>query len=354
MCLFDRDLVKLFIKIMGNNSEKIPVAEPLKDIPVQTEDIAFKDEEMIACEKCKRKNPPTRLKCLYCGAELEFSDAQSEFLKPILRKLEQWEKGFNLIYLPNDKDLSELQQIEIVKMTRLEKVALQKISEAKTPLPLARAESGKESEIIKQRLSEIGVETLILSDVKFNIEKLPKRLRGLEFGEHKIRLKLFNAEEIIELPGENLVLIVTGAIFERRVEATEKRSRKGENKLLNATETASDEMLIDIYSRDDSDGWRIEQNGFDFSCLGADKKLLAAENIKPLIEKLHQFAPNARFVDDYLKIRAVLGNVWEVEERKDSSGLVRERFGKFNLGNITTVNNLKQFTKYSRLQWHLL
>lgn len=347
-------MVKLFLKFMENNPEKIPVEKPLKDIPVQTEDIAFKNEEMIACRKCERKNPPTRLKCLYCGAELEFSDAQSGFLKPVLRKLEQWEKGFNLIYLPDEKNLSERQQTEMAKMTRLEKGVLQKISEAKTPVPLARAESAKESEIIKQRLGEIGVETLILSDENFNIGKLPNRLRGLEFGENKMRLKLFNAEETVEILREELVLIVAGAIFERKVEATEKYNRKGENKLLNATETASDEMLIDIYSRDDSNGFRIEQNGFDFSCLGADKRMLAAENMKTLVEKLRKFAPNARFVDDYLKTRAILGNVWEVEERKDSKGLVRERFGKFNLGNVTTVNNLTQFTKYSRLQWHLL
>jgi hypothetical protein len=309
---------------------------------------------MIVCRRCERQNPPTRLRCLYCNAELEFDAAQTRFIKPVLRKLEAWEKGFNLIYLPTENDLSEPQQTEITKQTRMEKAVLQKISEARTPLPLARAESVKEAEIIKQNLSKIGVETLVLSDENLTVEKFPKRLRGIEFGAGKLRLKLFNTDEIVEIPGEDLILIVTGAVFERRIEATEKRSRKGENKLLNATETASDEMLIDLYSRDDSAGLRIEQNGFDFSCLGADKKMLAAENLKALIEKLRDFAPNARFVDDYLKIRAVLGNVWEVEERKDSKGLVREKFGKFNLGNVTTVNNLAQFTKYSRLQRHLL
>ena len=339
---------------MENNSEKISAEEPLKDIPVRAEDIAFKTDEMIVCRRCERQNPPTRLRCLYCNAELEFDADQTRFIKPVLRKLEAWEKGFNLIYLPTENDLSERQQTEITKQTRMEKAVLQKISEARTPLPLARAESVKEAEIIKQNLSKIGVETLVLSDENLTVGKFPKRLRGIEFSAGKLRLKLFNTDEIVEIPEEDLILIVTGAVFERKVEATEKRSRKGENKLLNATETASDELLIDLYSRNDSVGFRIEQNGFDFSCLGADKKMLAAENLKTLIEKLRDFAPNARFVDDYLKIRSVLGNVWEVEERKDSKGLVREKFGKFNLGNVTTINNLAQFTKYSRLHRHLL
>lgn len=328
--------------------------ERLKDIPFQTEDIAFKAEEMIVCRKCERKNPPNRLKCLYCGAELELDEFQSGFVRPVLRKLESWEKGFNLIYLPSDEDLSAAQQNEIAKMTRTEKTVLQKLSEARTQIPLARAASSKESEIIRQRLSEIGVETINLSDETLNIENPPKRLRGIEFTENKLRLKLFNTEEIVEITKENLVLIVAGAIFERKVESTEKYNRKGENKLLNAIETASDEMLIDIYRREDAGGFRIEQKGFDFSCLGADKQILAAENIKTLTGKLRELAPDAKFAGDYLKIRALLGNIWEVEENKNSKGLVRQNFGKFNLGNITTVSNLGQFTKYSRLQQHLL
>lgn len=335
-------------------AEKISAEESLKEIPVTAEEIAFKTEEMIVCRRCERQNPPTRLRCLYCNAELEFDAARSAQIKPIWRKLEAWEKGYNLICLPAEKQLSERRQTEIAGQTRLEKDIAQKIAESNAPLPLARAESFKEAEIIKRNLSEIGVETLILSDEDLAAEKPPKRLRGLEFGENTMRLKLFNTEEIIEVSKEDLVLIVTGAAFERKVESTEKRSRKDGNKLLNSTETASDEMLIDIYSRDDSFGFRIEQNGFDFSCLGADKTILAAENLKTLTERLREFAANARLVDDYLKVRGVLANVWEVEERKDSKGLVRENFGKFNLGNVTTINNLTQFTKYSRLQWHLL
>lgn len=335
-------------------AEKISAEESLKEIPITAEEIAFKTEEMIVCRRCERQNPPTRLRCLYCNAELELDAARSGRIKPVLRKLEAWEKGYNLICLASEKQLSERQQTEIAGQTRLEKEIVRKIAESNAPLPLARAESFKEAEVIKRNLSESGVETLILSDEELGAEKPPKRLRGLDFGESTMRLKLFNAEEIIEVLKEDLVLIVAGAVFERKVEATEQRSRKGENKLLNSTETASDEILIDFYRRDDSVGFRIEQTGFDFTCLGADKTILAAENLKKLTERLREFAANARLVNDYLKVRGVLAHVWEVEERKDSKGLVRENFGKFNLGNVTTVNNLAQFTKYSRLQWHLL
>jgi hypothetical protein len=328
--------------------------EWLRDLPVQTENPAFKPEEMILCVKCQRTNPPTRLACFYCGAELEMSEAQSKNLKPNLRKLEIWEKGFNLILSPNAQSFDEAKTAEIARLLNLEREVLRKLPEAGKALPLARAESEKEAEIIKERLRELGVETFILSDESIASEKPQKRLRGMEFFDDKIVLILFNQDEIAEIALEDLGLIVTGAIFERRVEATEKRSKKGESKILQSTETASDEFLIDIYSRESAVGYRIFAKGFDFSCLGAEKEILAKDNLKKLANKLKEIAPDAKLIEDYLQVRESLGNVWNVEERVDSQGLKREGFGRFNLGNVTTVNNSAQFTKYSRLQWHLL
>jgi hypothetical protein len=329
-------------------------SNPLKDMPIQAENPAFAPGEMVACAKCERTNPPTRLACFYCGAELEIGEEQRKFLKANLRKLEAWEKGFNLIISPVEKIFDEAKLSEIARLLNMEREALQKIFEAKKALPLARVESEKEAEIIRERLREFGVETFVLSDEQLGGEKPPTRLRGLEFYDGKIILIFFNRDEIAEISIDELSLIVTGAIFERRIEGTEKRSKKGDNKILATTETASDDFLIDIYSRNDPGGYRIFAKGFDFSGLETEKEILAKDNLKKLARKLSGSAPNAKSIEDYLEIRENLGGVWEVEERKDSQGLKRERFGKFNLGNVTTVNNSAQFTKYSRLQWHLV
>ncbi|HLM60403.1 MAG TPA: hypothetical protein VK308_06355 [Pyrinomonadaceae bacterium] len=334
--------------------EKKQPDEWLKDLPVQTENVAYQPEEMIRCEKCERTNPPTRLKCFYCGAELLITEARNQFLKPNLRKLETWEKGFNVILSPNAQISDETKLITAAKLLKLEKEAAADLMKADTPLPLARAESKKEAEIVQSRLGEIGIETIIVSDEALAIDKPPRRLRGIEFFDDKLILILFNQNELIEMAFEDLVLIVTGAVYERKIEATEKYNKKGENKILNAVETASDETLIDIYSRADSLGFRIYAKGFDFSSLEAEKEMLAKDNIKKLADKLRQVAPNAKYTDNYLSNRSRLMNVWEVEQKTDSQGLKRESFGRFNLGNVTTVKNLSQFTKYSRLQWQLL
>lgn len=325
--------------------------EQLKNLPIQSEEIAFKPEEMVSCEKCQRKNPPNRLKCFYCGAELELSAEQSENLRPTLRKLENWEKGFNLIYLHGSPTAEKL--TEIAKTTRLEKEFLSKIFDSQKKLPLVRLESLKECEILQKNLQNAGVETSIVSDESLKTEILPKRLRGIEFAEDKLTLILFNNDEIIEVLPEDLTVIVSGAIFQKAVESTEKR-KKGESKILNASETASDEILLDFYTKSDANGFRVLTKGFDFSCLGAEKGMLARENLQKLILKLQNFASNARIVNDYLTIREILGEVWEVELRKDAQGLKRQSFGKFDFANIASSSNEQQFNKYSRLQWHNL
>lgn len=339
---------------MEKKVEKIHPDEWLKDLLVEAEITAFKPEEMNACRKCQRTNPPTRLKCFYCGAEIEIDETNSSFLKPKLRKLEIWEKGFNLIYQPQISEAEETKIAEMAKMLRLENAGLQKMLTMNKTLPLARAESEKEAEIAQKRLAEFGLKTIILSDETLAIEKPAHRLRGIEFFDDKLMLILFNQDEIVEIPNKELALIVTGAIFERKIEATERHNKKGDNTILQTTETASDETVIDIYSRENSIGYRILEKGFDFSCLEAEKGMLAKDNLKKLVQKLREVAPTAKFVDDYLQMRENLANIWEVENKSDSKGVKREGMGKFSLGNLSIASNLSQFTKYSRLQWHIL
>ncbi len=335
---------------MEKKAEKIHDEDWLKKLPVLTEEIAFKPEEMVVCGSCQRTSPPTRVKCFYCGKELEISAEQAKNIKTNLRKLEAWEKGFNLIYKPDDKEKST---VEAAKIVNLETATLEKICAAQTALPLARVESEKEAEIIGERLREFGFDTLILSDEKLAANKMPQRLRGVEFWDDKLILVLFNTSEIVEIDVQDLVLMVSGAIFERTTSSIEDR-KKGENILLKSSETASDEMLFDIYSRVDAEGFRVFAKGFDFSSLETEKALTANENLKKLAEKLKSVAPNLKTIENYVSVRESLASVWEAEEMKDSKGLTRHKFGKFNLENVTKVSNWTQFNKFSRLQWHIL
>ena len=338
---------------METNENQTQLDDLLKDLPTVSKVDIYKADEMIVCDKCSRNNPPTRLDCLYCGTDLNISEIQSSNLKPILRKIEAHEKGCNLIYLANLVDWDESNLIEVAKMTRFDKTLLRELVEMKKSLPLARTKLSKEVGIVSKRLEEMGIETIALEDEYFELEHPVKRLRGIDLSENKVKMRLFNTEDYIEFEATELCLVVVGALFERKIESTEQYKKRADNKILATAEISADEAIIDIYVKDDPIGYRISTKGFDFSCLGSEKQMLAAENINILSEKISRIHPNVKLDEDYLKLREFLTHIWELNERMDSKGLKRKGLSGFNRESIVTSNNQTQFTRYSRLQWYL-
>lgn len=339
---------------MNENSER-DFAEWLKESPAAASDLPIvKPEEMLTCGKCGRKTPPTRPQCFYCGNELPLAEIKTRSVKLKLRRLEDWEKGFNIIVSASYAELEGEKIVTAARLLELESEDLAKISASRKTLPVARVETENQARIILERLSELGFESRVVTDEMLKPETPARRLRGIEIFENKLILKLFNNAEIAEINLADIALIVVGAIFERKIESIESIRKKECGKILDSSEIGSDEMLIDLYPKDDFTGFRIEMKGFDFSCLGAEKSLLAKENIKKLAEKLKFLASAAKFDDDYIKIRAELGRIWEASEITDAGGVDRKSFGKFQRTNTLIINNLLQFTKYSRLQKQIL
>ena len=230
---------------------------------------------------------------------------------------------------------------------------LRQILAAACPIPLARIESDSEASLAVRQLENLGVNALVIGDELLRAEKLPTRLRSIEFRSETIIASAFNTGEKIGITADDLVLIVPGVLTESRREAVEKRKKK-EVKVLRETETANDEKLIDIYIADERFGFRIPSNGFDFSCLGAQKGLLAGANMDVLEERLAGFASNAKVIDEYRAAISVLGSVWELDREKDFQGLTKTGIGRSGFANVARTSNLTQFTKYSRLQRELL
>lgn len=336
---------------MTENPDKQPESPTAFDPRIQTEKLAFDPKELVSCGGCGRTNPPNRLKCLYCARELEIRIENTEAIRPILRKLEIWERVWNVIVREIG---SQADTGKIAQFLSMDAADLTAILDAGTPLPLARVESEREAAILLTRMERLGLKCMIVSDADLAADKPPVRLGRIDLPNDRIELKDFNTGKTTEVESDDLVLIVPGLITARRVDTLEKKRRRGQKKLLDETTTATDETILDIYSRHDRNGYRVHLAGFDFSCLGEDKGLLAVENLRRLVVALKEHAPNAKLVNDYTSVRHALGNVWEIESRSDPQGLQRAGFGKVEFGNVASTSNLMQFTKYSRLQWHLL
>lgn len=329
----------------------------LKDLPLTTEKPGFKADEMLECGKCARKNPPTRHACIYCGATLAGGAAKPDEAAPevaAIKAMEPREKGFNLILL-NGAGVSYSNEnlITAARLLRWDPQALKAVVEKERPLPVVRTSTAREAETLRGQLKEAGFDSIVWPDEEVSAETPTRRLRGANFGGGAVTFQLFNGDAQ-QLNWNDIVMVVSGSLFEKKVASTEKRMKKDQKQVTDSSEMSSDEAVLDIYLRDDDIGFRVMTKGFDFSCLGKEKGMLAVENIKRLASLIMANAPNAKFDDGYNKLRTVLGNVWENEQSLAKSNMQREGMGKFNFENVTVVDNNLQFTKYSRLQKRLL
>ena len=326
-----------------NENIRLSVLGPLAPAEPQ----GFAPEQMIRCEECLRANPPTRINCVYCNVPLPMTESSARLRTPVLRRPEKHELGYNTIVLPRSEVVSREAIADAASLLKLKQEDLERVLVQGVALPVARTASREEAELIADRLQASGFRVITLTD-----EGTVVTVRSLRFTDSGLVLNPGQTNEV-DVAWSNIVALVAGRLIEKRVEVKEVRSRRAENEILDTTELFSDEAVVDLYTSTRAETWRINANGFDFSCLAAEKSLLATENITTLQHVLVANATNAHRDDSYHRLRPLLDLVWGVEQETQSSGWRRERPGKLSLGSATIHSNESQFTRYSRVVFYL-
>ncbi len=313
----------------------------------------FAPEELVACDKCMRANAPTRMNCLYCGAPLPLTEQSATRRRPALRKLEEWEQGFNVVLHPPCVKAAPETIEEIASLLRLDAARVSEIVESATTLPIARAASGEEAELIVSRLKARGLEAEVFNDDA--LARTPTRVRALAFDREALVLMTTAEAEPERVAWDDVMLLVVGRIVTRRVELEERPSKLARRgKLLDAREVASDEEVLDIYTLEEGrEAFRVMADGFDYSCLGEGKGLLARDNFKRLVTALRALATRAALDEEYARWRGALTSGWPPADRNESVAGRRSGPGRLNTESVTVVSNETQFTRYARLRWRL-
>jgi hypothetical protein len=127
---------------------------PKFDPAIQTENIAFDRGSMVACQGCRRLNPPNRLKCIYCAGKLSTATSDASTIKPVLRKLELWERGYNLIVRMSTPEADIGGAAKFLSVEIDEIAALLDLG---TPMPIARVENEEEAVVVQESLSQFGI-----------------------------------------------------------------------------------------------------------------------------------------------------------------------------------------------------
>lgn len=316
----------------------------------------FGAEELVACAECARANPPTRMNCIYCGAALPTTAGSESLRRPTLRKLEEWESGFNIVLLPRAGETTAEALAEAADLLRLEASHLSACVEARVALPVALAATPEEAELLSRRLGALGLPVEAVSDEELGVSKMPKRIRALEINDGELVGRGGPEDEACAVEWGAVKLLVVGRVFTKRVEVEEVKKRlKGRQEVIDARELLSDEAVLELFGAAGGGGagWRIMAENFDYSCLGARKGLLARDNFNTLVETLRGRATGAAFDAEYVKLRHLLAAVWPPTERTESLGLRRSRPGRLSTEAATIASNESQFTRYARLR-HVL
>jgi hypothetical protein len=337
--------------MLPKNNEKVPLNETEFFEPTERE--GFTADQMVRCEECLRANPPTRVSCLYCAAVLPVTEKTAQLQKPALRQLESWESGFNTILVGRSKhDLADDTVTEAAALLKLAPDELQRIVSAERHLPLARAASEDEAALIVRRLEDLGLKAIVISDEQLRVDD-QIRIRSATIDDDSFTGYHLAGAEGTKLIWNEIVLLVAGRLLVKRVEVKERKSRRGEDDIVAASQFFTDESVLEIYARQSTPALRIQARGFDFSCLASRKALVAGENLERLIELIRERAPKAELDTSYTALRQTLEPVWRAEQRTEASGWRRERPGKYSTSGVTESSNENQFARYSRLLYHL-
>jgi hypothetical protein len=321
-------------------------------IPIMEDDARFRAEEMTACPACSRDNPPNRFSCLYCGGGLIPSEINVGLTQINFQRPQTWEDGFSVIYVGKG-NLSDDIASRAAEILRIEADVFVDLAEVGAPVPIAYLKSLPDAELIASRLTEIGLECAIAGDDLLTPQIQPTRIRSVEFYDEGIILEDFNTANKIAVGAGERVLFVVGSIFKIRSETTGKRSKKT-MKIIETSESSSDELILDIYPPSDVLGFRIRSGGFDFSSLSEQMRRIASENLQLLIDKFVEVFPKQILINEYPAAHSLLDAVWPVEHKSESSDVTRGAFGGVRIERTHVSENTAQFTRFSRLQRHFI
>jgi hypothetical protein len=307
-----------------------------------TQSRAFAAGELVACPSCSRANPPTRVNCLYCGAALGVTSDATPSAAPSTSDI--GEDLVNVVAVPARGEGREV-NAAIAESLSLAPSELNSLMSGRLA-PLFAATATRQAQAISDKMRRAGIEPLTISDGQLNLITPPRQIAALTIESDALTASVRRAREKASVHWRDVVLIVVGRLYSTITEVEQKRDKS--KQVVDERQLTSDEAVLDIYPRSDENGWRIRAGCFDFSCLGTEKKPIAFENFRALVDLLRGNSTDAVCDDNYVRMRVALNKVWPPESRAGASER-RRTLTRDVSATATVSDNELQFTRYSRL-----
>jgi hypothetical protein len=307
--------------------------------------------DVVACPRCSRNNSLRRTACLYCGEALPVTDLTAAVQVPVLRPVEDWERGFSVVLAPPDGEADPRQAERLREIARLEEAQLEALLGARVSLPVARVPTPEEAGLVARLLEEAGFRTSIVADADLALDRVPRRVRELEISGDTLRLHVLWGDWE-ELARADVTCVVEGRMVSSRVDILESSGQR-KRELVETSEFFSESYAVDIYGPSLDAGYRIKADSFDFASLGGRPAPFVEANLKRLGAALTSFVGSGRYDASFRHASRLLDQVWPPASRVSSRG--RSRRGDLRKYTASTVETdpLSQFTRYSRMRYVL-
>ena len=204
-----------------NENIRLPFTGPIEPSEPQ----GFAPDQMIRCDECLRANPPTRVSCLYCSAPLPMTEESVRLRKPVLRPPEKHQTAYNNILLPADSEPTDEVVTEAAELLKLSVENVKRILAEKVQLPVAFTASRDEADLVFHRLSDVGLQTIVLSDDELGASDMSvKRIKSMSIDDEYVTVQQAGTRDQTQIRWQDIVLIVVHSFPTRRSSDLDRKS----------------------------------------------------------------------------------------------------------------------------------
>ena len=299
------------------------------------------------CPRCARKTPAVRALCLYCGEPLPVTKIEAA---PEQRTIDSFELAFNTVLEPVVGTATGRAESALATALKLTPADVRTFIESRKPVPLARCQSHQEAEMIAELVRTCGLSAVVVADEELCLNSDLIRATGITRTADGIQVQ--HRDGALGISASEIKLLVVGRLRNTRVDFTESKAgmRSRASTVLDTAEFFSEETLLDVYTSNLGQSFRIKSDGFDYSGIVHPLSFRTEVNFGGLIDELHAIAPAAIIDQDFAESSQLYCRAWPERSRTESGGVKRKGLSYRPVSKSSVIkDNRDQFERYSRL-----
>ncbi len=270
-------------------------------------------------------------------------------IAPPQKNLESFARAFNTALEPVTVVINPESVGRFAEAMDMESSEAEAFLAVKKTLPVARCQTLPEAELIARLIRNCGLTASVIADDDLRLDWHLVKARKLLIGDDALLVQHSGGE--MAVPFAEIKLMVLGLLKNKRTDFVETASviKSKSGGVLDTAEFRSEEMLLDVYTTNLAQSFRIKADSFDYSGLISLLTYRIEVNFQAAIAALQKVLPDAILDSDFGRVKSLLGRAWPERSHTEARGLRRTSGFKRVAEASVISNNRDQFERYSRL-----